>query len=137
MAARYYLCDVIGAGTEDSPYRADLADAPGINGISAVIASGPDGRPLYPYALCVVEADDHQQLRTRPGVDALPEVSLDTRANAISQAARSRMDAALSRRGIPSGGVDTAEGYRDLIRVLGQRLEPAFDPDRFRAPIRG
>lgn len=135
MATRYYICDVIGDGTDDNPYRADLQDAPGIDGISAVIASGPDGRPAFPYALCVVEASNHLPLRARQGVDALPEVSLDNRMSAVSQAARARLDNAMARRGIPSTGFAVAEGYRDVIRLLGQRLESAFDPDRFRAPL--
>lgn len=134
MASRYYLCDVVGDGTEDNPYRAALEDEPGIDGIATVIASGPDGRPVYPYALCVVESDDHQRLRNRKNVDVLPEVSLDNRMSAVSQVARARLDNAISRRNIPTTGLQVAEGYRDVIRLLGRRLDPAFDPDAFRAP---
>lgn len=135
MASRYYLCDVIGDGTEENPYRADLEDAPNIDGISAKIASGPDGRPVFPYCLCVVEAKNHMPLRLRPNVDALPEVSLDNRMSAVSQAARARLDDAMARRKIPTTGFAVAEGYRDVIRLLGKRLDSTFDPDNFRAPL--
>lgn len=54
MAKRYYVCPIIGTGTEDDPYRAATAD----DGVrhSAEIPTDAVGKPLT--ARCVVTADE-------------------------------------------------------------------------------
>ena len=61
---RFYLCPVIGDGSEENPFRPAVAEYD--VQWSCAIASGEDGRPLQ--AMCVVEvgADDHAALQADP-----------------------------------------------------------------------
>lgn len=61
---RYYLAPVIGAGTEDDPYRPKVALYP--VAWTAQIASGAEGRPLQSQAIVEVDADDFAALDADP-----------------------------------------------------------------------
>lgn len=60
MTRRFYLCPIIGAGTEDDPYRPKVAEYP--VSWTAQIVSGADGRPAQAMVIAEVETDDHSAL---------------------------------------------------------------------------
>lgn len=129
MSKRYYLCDVIGDGTEDNPFRPAVADY-GVNW-SGSIPTGEDGRPTTTWALVIVGAKDHAQLRKDARLDALPDFPLDGKVSAVNTASRNALTAAMSKRGVPTSGLQLADGYRDAIRQIGKSLDPAFDENKF------
>lgn len=130
MSKRYYICDIIGDGTEDNPYRPAVADL----GVAWVgdIPTGPDGHPTSTWALVMVATQNHGPVRARQGVDALPEFPLDGKVSAINAATKTAMENALSRRNLPANTiVDGKDGYRDVIRAIGRANAPGFDENNF------
>lgn len=120
---RYYLCPIMGDGTEGAPYAADLPA-----GTNASVVMPDDPQPGG-WALALVAAADHRGLLRDAKLDALPEFPLDAKLNAMQSTARSALDAALQRRaGITVNGAD---GYRDLIRQVGRKLDPNFHENAF------
>lgn len=128
---RYYLCDIIGDGSQENAYRPALADE-AVNWTAVMPASDPNtGAPVSPWALVVVETNNHARLLSKAGVDPLPDFPLDGKVTAIENATRTAVKARLSARGIPTALVDNADGYREVIRGIGRRLEAAFDENNF------
>lgn len=137
MVKRYYICDIIGDGNGDampSPttgsFRPAIADL-GVSWVGSIPSDPVTGHPLHKWALVLVNTDNHARLIATPGVDALPDFPLDGKVNAINNMTRSRMDNALSKRGINSAFISNSDGYRDVIRGLGRTLEPSFDENNF------
>mgnify|MGYP001585652372 CR=1 FL=1 len=129
MAKRYYLSPVIGDGSEDNPVRAKVKDY----GVSQapVIPSGPDGMPLFNWCLVVVNTVNHAPLLADVAIDALPDVPLDLKVNSIHTSARQAMVSALTKRGIDTSIITQADGYRDVIRGIGQVLQANFNENNF------
>lgn len=136
MAKRYYLCNIIGDGTDSMPtattgaFRPSIADL-GVSWVGTIPSDPITGRPLYSWALVLVNTDNHARVIETPGVDALPDFPLDGKVNAINNVTRTKMDAALNRRGINPAFVSNSDGYRDVIRGIGKTLEASFDENNF------
>lgn len=130
MSKRYYISDVIGDGSMDSPYRAKIQDGV-INGIQSVITGKPDGSPLFSWVLCIVDADNHGILVPMTGVDQLPDILGNINALDLSVPARASIDNAISR---VSAGVTISDqmSYDDIISDLGKALNSTFDVSKFR-----
>ncbi len=60
MSTRYYLCPLIGDGTEDNPYRPKVA----LYSVQwqSSIATGVDGVPAQALVIAEVQAEDHSML---------------------------------------------------------------------------
>lgn len=135
MAKRYYLCDIIGTGDEFDPYRPAVADL-GVNWVGS-IPTHPEGHtqhghPVHSWALVLVAAKDHAAVRAHAGVDALPDFPLDGKVSAINAATKGLMKAALTSRGLNADAiVDEKDGFREVIRGIGQSADPVFDENRF------
>lgn len=129
MAKQYYICDIIGTGDETDPYRPVVADL-GVAWTGA-IPTGPDGRPTKTWALVLVAAANHAAVRAHKGVNSLPDFPLDGKVSAINVATKAAMAAAFTKRGIPTNIIDGKDGYREVIREIGKRLEPQFDENNF------
>jgi hypothetical protein len=71
MSDRYYLCPIVGTGTEANPYRAKVADASKVGSVSAAIKSNPDGKPTYRWTVARVEAVDFTAVEAMEGVTRL------------------------------------------------------------------
>lgn len=127
MAKRYYLCDVIGDGlSEATAYRPAVADA-GVQWVW-LMPTNAQGQPVQPWGLVLVASRNHAPLRSIPGVDAMPDVSLDVRVSAIEAGAKGAMKAAMNSRGLNANAiVDGTDGYREVIRAIGRVAEPTFD----------
>lgn len=136
MAKQYYLCDIIGDGTDSIPtkttgsFRPSIADL-GVSWVGSIPSDPVTGRPLYPWTLVLVDTDNHARVIAVPGVDALPDFPLDGKLNAVNNTTRTKMDAALSRRGINPAFVSSSDGYRDVIRGIGKTLDASFDENKF------
>lgn len=126
---RYYVCDVIGDGSDDSPYRAAVSD----HRVShvAVIPVGPDGRPARPWCLALAAAASHGPLLADRRLDALPDFPLDGKVSSMHGPTRTAMALALQRRGIDTAFLQGTDGYREVVRTLGRLLDPAFDENAF------
>lgn len=135
MAKRYYLCPVIGTGAStDDPVRPAVADL-GASYV-AVIPSDPNtGQPVYPWCLVMVAQTDHTPLLTpaarAAGIDALPDFGKDIKVNAMHDATRSAMWQTLLKRAVPFNDLGSVTGYREVIRRVGQTLDPNFHEDAF------
>ena len=128
MAKRYYLATVIvDVDPVEGGPRVRAKTAFYAISQSAVIPSGPDGMPLFNWALVVVNGVNHAPLLADSQIDALPDVPLDVKVNAITTSVRQDMSAALARRGIAAAVITQADGYRDVIRGLGRVLQADFN----------
>lgn len=123
MAKRYYLCDVIGDGSAESPFRPVIADH-GVNYVGEIDA-------YKTKAFVLVNAVNHTSLINIAGVDALPNFPLDAKINAMQSQAKNGLINAMDRRGFATGLISSADGYRDVIRGIGRELNPNFDENNF------
>ena len=125
---RYYICDVIGDGTWENPYRPAIADD-AIGYVGDIKSDPQTGAPLLPWCLVLVAAPDHTKL-SKPGRDALPDFPLDGKTNAINASAKAQMNSVFARRNITLD-VNAKDGYRDVINGLGKIINPNFDSNNF------
>lgn len=65
-----YLCEIIGDGSEEAPYRPAIADYP--LSWAAEIASGEDGKPMYSFCFVTVSAGDVSLFYEDDRIKALP-----------------------------------------------------------------
>lgn len=130
MAKRYYVCDVVGTGSESDPYRPAVADL-GVNHVAVIPTDPATGRPLHPWCLVLVATVNHARVAAARGVDALPDVTLDTQWNATDKGKRDAAAAALARRGITPPGIAPGDGFRGYVRGLGRQLQADFVEDNF------
>ncbi len=130
MSKRYYLAPVVGDGSEENAYRLKVADY-GVNH-TAVIASDPTtGRPVVPWGLAIVATPNHLPLLQDSTLDAAPDVAFDTKWTAIRTKTRAEFATRLQARGIDTSFLSSVDGFRDVIRHLGQVLDTNFAEDNF------
>lgn len=127
---RYYLCDIIGDGTEFNPFRPAVADydVPW----AGMIKSDPvTGVPLQPFALVIVGGNKHVDILRDARVTPMPDFPLDAKVSGMHKPTKDAMIIAMQKRGIPIEFLSTVDGYREVIRTVGRQLEPAFDENGF------
>ena len=128
---RYYLSSVIGSGTIGDPYRAQVSDF-GQQSEVALIPTGADGKPLFPWAFCLVGRASHTPLLTDIRLGPLPDFPKDARLSALGIDARAALELALTRFSLSLDLIGaSSRAWRDVIRDIGRRLEPAFHEDSF------
>lgn len=132
MAARYYICPIIGDGkshfTAFRPALVDIVDPVG-GGLafrsqqSCQLSHDPvNGHPLSDWVL--VKADGaHAAADAVPGVIALPDIG---RKAALPN--KAALTARLRLFGLSAGDVTTQE---QLLEKLGKQLHPDFDVSKF------
>lgn len=125
---RYYLSPIVGDGTRGNPYRAKIQDY-GVT-VAALIPTDANGVPTRPWCLCHVEAQNHIPLLADAALEALPDVSLDVKWTAVGTAVQRRLENAMAARGVTIVS-DGQTGYREIIRQIGQALEPTFSENNF------
>lgn len=126
---RYYVCDIIGDGTDENPFRPAVADFP-VSWVGS-IQTGDDGRPVHSDALVIVSTDDHARLRNAAGITPLPDFPLDGKVSAIQNGTKNAMIAALAARGFDTSAIGASDGYRDAIIEIGRQRDPSFNVDKF------
>ena len=122
MSKRYYLCDVLGDGSEDNQFR-PAVDELGVN-YSAVINEG------RMQALVIVDTTNHARLLADQRINAMPDFPLDGKINALRNESSAKMNNDATRRGYSASWSNSA-GYRDVLRSIGRELDLNFDEDNF------
>lgn len=126
---RWYLSDVTGTGTFTDPIRPvthDLQKGLGLPGSGC--ASVLQGA----RALTLMEATaaGHLAAAADTRVDIMPELTLGDRWDSIAPAARAAIRNRMIARGFDVSGVANDRTFGEVLRSLGQQLEPEFDETR-------
>lgn len=128
MAKRYYLTGVIGDGSLDDPYRSKISIYPGVNFVQVLSLDPAEG---LPRALVLAATLDHTTPSNDSQVEILPDLSLDARTATLSVEAKNTLNAALQTFEISPIVINTVDGYRMVIDMLGKQLDPAFNLNAF------
>jgi hypothetical protein len=135
---RYAVCKVIGDGqAPETAFRAAIEDVidptTGAKAFSTstVLASNPDGTPKYPWCLVVATGRRFDLAQTNPDIDLMPDLPLDVKISAMQTATKAAMTSKMQARGIDTSLVGNSDGYRDVIRALGQLHAPSFNENAF------
>lgn len=128
MSKRLYICDIVGSDSEGYGPAVDSVTS----NWSAVIPTGPDGRPLHSWCLVIVASKDHTELRNKASIDPLPDFPMDVKVEAMNAATKGQMKAALTKRGLNANAmVDGKDGWREVVRGIGRALDASFDENKF------
>lgn len=142
---RYFTSKIVGTGTDQDPYRSAIQSQidterianPSFDASSvAIIPTHPEGHPQaghpkFDRCIVVVSGTDMRPFQNKPDIDELPSVELDVKVSAIHTATKNQMIARLNARGFDTAFIGNADGYREVIRTIGQQLEPGFNENSF------
>jgi len=129
MSKRFYICKIVGDGSETNSYRPKVADYP--VKWAGMIPSNPDGTPKYGFAFVIAATLDHTQLLADPQIKGIPELSLDAQLSSLTKATRDRLLAYFDAEGIDRTGLTLQSTMRQVLRRIGRHLEPDFSENRF------
>ena len=136
MAERYAISPVIGSGTITDPFRASVADVPGVN-MADVIPTDANGHPLYRFALCIVAASQWTQVLAVTNLYLFPDYVLDGLMSGMDATARTGLvqsvqayDLTGNGKHLDASNADT-DSYRTLIQKIGAQLDPNFNVNAF------
>ena len=123
---RYYLCDVIGDGSEDNPYRPAVADATPEEGEShSYVVNEKTGQ-----CLAAVDRVNHAAFSLIEGVDAVPDAAMDTKVGAVNRTVRRNFEGRVTSRGLTKDWRNQ-DAIRTAIRSIGRQIDPNFHEDNF------
>ncbi len=127
MARRYFISDIVGAGTKLDPYRAKVQGA-GRHHSSVIPVDLVTGIPLFSHCLAIVAAADLSPVVSLTGVDAMPDFSLDTLLSTLTNQQRNQLLNRLQARGLPivNGDLTGSSTFRTLLRKIGQHYQANF-----------
>jgi hypothetical protein len=129
MARRYFLTDMeTGSNPDLGDYRQPKLMAQAWPDQTSVTYLA---HKTEPWALVVVCHAIAVPPVSPALADALPDFPHDAKVSAMHAATKAAMVSAMTKRGIPSDIVTSADGYRDVIRGIGRRIDPAFHEDTF------
>lgn len=132
MAKRFYISPIAGDGSFENPYRPVLHDTmEQEDGGVWEIASDANGRPIIPYALCLVNAVNHGKFGGLANVDGLPEITLDSTLSVLTNPQRNVLLNFLSKRGIDTSGLNVNSTFREVIERVGKALNSNFNSLNF------
>lgn len=144
---RYGIARIVGTGTATDPQRPKVKDyfirytdevpAPpyesdfiaGLVKIRTAIATGADGRPLWPWAFVVIDAPRLALLADDPDIRQLPDVGLDSTVGDLSATLRNRLRADFDAFGIDRSWINNQTPIRQVVRYLIQRHYPISEDD--------
>lgn len=131
MADRYYLCDIWFNDATES-YEPVVSKVPNSSFVVAIDSDPVTGLPLYPDCFVMVRSDNHAAIRALPGVDPMPDLSLDDKMANIASAAKNAMVGAMQRRGFSTQQVNsTTLGYREVLDSIGKQRSASFNIEKF------
>ncbi len=125
MPKRVIVCDVVGTGTREDPYRAQVRGLPGVS-LSALIPTGANGHPTRAVCLALVSGADLTAALAASGVDAFPDVPFATLLSTLTTQQRNALQTRLTARGFPSNVVSLSATLGELVRRCGQFHEAGF-----------
>ncbi len=121
MAKRWYLSPVVGTGTLDDPYRAQIEASGAAH--AALIPTNANGTPRFAWCLVRVAAGDLSGIEADSRLFSFSD-DLDTPLSSLPPARRTVIIAAIQRiTGITPQGSQTR---RQLLGLIGRLLEPSF-----------
>lgn len=128
LVRRWYLVPVVGSGTDDDPYRVETLGRGG----SALLPSHPQdhprhGHPMHDVALVLVSSDDHGPLEVDPLTYPVADLTdLDLPVSELDATKRAWIESVTEVRRVAGDGL-----VRDVVRRLGQQLEPDFNEENY------
>lgn len=123
LTRRWYLVPVVGSGTDEDPYRAETLG----RSASAHMPCRQDGHPRHEVALAVVSSVDHEDLENHHEIYPLADLDdLDTPIVDLSPEKRVWLESVAEIRNVRLDGL-----ARDVIRRVGEQLEPGFIEDGY------
>lgn len=132
---RYYISPVIGDGSFENPYRAEMEDTVAANqgSMSVVIKNNPDGTPAFPFALCIVSSGNHVPFESIAGTDRFPDITLDSTLSVLTPGQRSVVLNFLSNRGVDTSGLGPTSTFGEVIERIGGHIDGNFRAINFDA----
>lgn len=126
---RYYVCKIIGDGTEFNAYRPAVADYP----VAWVTVLGTDatGKPKKAWSLVLVNTVDHDQLLNDARIKSIPDATLDSTWGSLSTPVRNATKIFLEAEGIATAWIKTNTLIREIIRAIGKAQESGFSENNF------
>lgn len=101
----------------------------------------PESAPKNPAVLCKVSAADHTALVADTDLTPMPVASdSKTPVKDLPQKEKTAADAVLTKVGIPNKAAilnDPKVTTEDLVRTVGKKLDPVFDPTQFDPATKG
>lgn len=123
---RYYLCDVIGDGTGDNPWRPAIDTIKGEEGEMRSF----EVNVLTGQSIAVVDGrEDHSKLIATSKVDVLPDVPMNLKLSEI-QILTDNIEVKIANRGF-SKEWNNSNSFRDMLRSVGKQINPNFDENNF------
>lgn len=140
---RYAVCKIIGDGlTPETAFRPAISDVTdpqtgfAAYNITSIIGNYPAGhpqagQPTHDWCLVLASGDDFKLVEGNADIDLLPEVDLDVKVSAMHVPTKVEMGEKLVARGIDTSFVGNADGFREVIRQLGELQDATFDEKKF------
>lgn len=128
----YYITPIIkGTGA----HAAWDTEASRYGSAAAIIPTGPDGNPLFTWALVVVpDTQDQTAILADPLIDHLPITSLDQTIGSMTPQQRKTFQDLGTKYSVPAvSGLNNQSTCRDALIAFGRALSPTFDPSVFMA----
>jgi hypothetical protein len=126
MSKQYYICEIIGDGSDFNPYRPAVADS-NVSWTASIPSDPTTGVPLYENCLAIVGTSNHGVLNNNSKIDALPDFPMIGKLSAMQGKAKADMDTMLTKRGFSTANVQASDGYKDLLQAIGKQRDTAFD----------
>lgn len=116
----------------ETTYQAKVQGLAGLTNVVAVIPSKPDGTPLFGWALCYVAGTDFTALTADNSIKLLPQITLDSSLKTLTNQQYNALISVLQGQGIATSTLThTTSTFRDVVRLAGQTLDPAFSENSF------
>lgn len=137
MAKRYVLNPVIGAGTENNPYRAAVSGVSQTNHNSLIpthpIGHAEEGQPKFNFAFSVVGTANLAGVSAISNAFVFPDYPLDGRLDGMEGATRTGMVQSTEAYDLDGAdfhlnldGFGDASSYRDLVLGILQQMDPNY-----------
>lgn len=126
---RYYICPVIGDGSEFNAFRPKVADY-NVSWVG-VVAQNPDGTLKRPWSVVLVNTVNHDPLIADPEIRAVPQVALDNTLGSLTQAQRNFLRNLYDELGLDRTWVNNQTTLREVLRYAGRELEVSFSENNF------
>lgn len=127
MSRRYYISKIEVFEGSDGREAGVVARKYGTVVAQSIALDPSTGNPVHPYALVILEAENHGLAIADPECFAMPQFALDVKLTAMDTATKNNMVARLNAFGIDTSSFSTADGFRNIVRSMGQINNAAFD----------
>jgi len=113
-------------------YRMAIQRYPDLDFAFGEIPVDPDtGIPTKLYGFALIASKNMARFAGDPNIDVLPDFPLDGKISAMHGPTKAAMLENFVRYGIPTGIVNNADGFRDVVRGIGRTINASFVEDAF------